>query len=83
MTELSKIIPESVAVDHIIKGELVTGTAANYGAFCTPELDIDALVWQRTEAGPAFHTPIDEVMDVLVATGERSRLRSEPFRLGR
>lgn len=71
MNELAKIAP--AAVDHFIKGELVAGDGADYGAFSTPALDIDSLVWQRTEAGPAFFTPIAEVMDVLVATGERMR----------
>jgi len=69
MTELARIAP--VAVNHFVKGEMIAGGEANYGAFATPALDIDSLVWQRTEAGPAFFTPIAEIMDVLVATGER------------
>lgn len=73
MTDCSTVASAAVAVPHFVKGELVSGDAMHYGAFSTPVLDIDALVWQRTEPGPAFSTPIDEVMDVLVATGERMK----------
>jgi len=73
MTDLSESIIRTVAVPHFIKGELVVGSDAQYGAFATPALEIDDLVWSRTEPGPAFGIPIDEVMDVLVATGERMR----------
>lgn len=76
MTDLAKIVPAAVAVPHFIKGELIWGDSVSYGSFATPKLDIDALVWQRTEPGPAFSTPIAEVMDVLVATGER--MQSDP-----
>jgi len=73
MTEQSRIAATTVAVPHFVKGEVVTGSDASYGSFATPALDIDALVWQRTDAGPAFYTPIDEIIDVLVATGERMK----------
>ena len=39
--------------------------------FATPRLDLDRLVWPRAEPGPAFDVPLAEIMDVLVATGER------------
>ena len=74
MNQSTKVASAAVAVPHFVKGELLVGgggKGAHYGKFCTPTLDIDGLVWQRTEPGPAFSIPIDEVMDVLVATGER------------
>ena len=45
-----------------------------YGAsgarFTTPKLDLDRLVWLRTQPGPAFDMPLAEIMDILVATGQ-------------
>ncbi len=64
-----------VSVPHVLQGEVVTGSANVYGPsgaqFATPRLDLDRLVWPRSEPGPAFDVPLAEIMDVLVATGER------------
>jgi len=64
-----------VPVCHVIKGQTVFGTELEYGParsrFATPALDLDALVWSRREPGPAFDVPLAEIMDVLVATGDR------------
>lgn len=64
-----------VPVCHVIKGQAVFGTELEYGParsrFATPALDLDGLVWPRREPGPAFDVPLAEIMDVLVATGER------------
>lgn len=66
---------QPVPVCHVIKGQAVFGTALEYGPagsrFATPALDLDALVWPRREPGPAFDVPLAEIMDVLVATGDR------------
>jgi hypothetical protein len=56
-------------VDHIVKGELIRGAEVNHGRFATPALDLDALVWPRSEPGPAFDTPLAEIADVLVQLG--------------
>jgi len=64
-----------VPVCHVIKGQTVFGAELEYGPprsrFATPALDLDALVWSRREPGPAFDVPLAEIMDVLVATGDR------------
>jgi hypothetical protein len=60
-----------VPVCHVVKGEAVHGRTLDYGRFATPALDVNALVWPRRESGPAFDTPLAEIMDVLVAMGER------------
>ncbi|GAA0333019.1 acyl-CoA reductase [Sphingomonas oligophenolica] len=73
MNDLASVVAPKVSVPHFVKGRLVVGEDANYGAFLTPALDIDALVWPRSEAGPAFSTPLKEIMDLLVATGERMK----------
>lgn len=62
-------------VPHVIKGEVVSGASHVYGPahaqFATPALDLNRLVWPRSEPGPAFDLPLAEIIDVLVATGER------------
>ena len=63
-----------VAVRHVVKGAIVLGAGEEFGPpgarFTAPALDLDALVWRRDEAPPAADIPVDEIMDVLVATGE-------------
>lgn len=56
-------------VHHIARGVPVTGGERSFGQFVAPALDLDALVWPRTEPGPAFETPVSEIMDVLVRLG--------------
>ena len=62
-------------VPHVIKGELLTGTTQEYGPpharFATPALDLNSLVWPRNQPGPAFDVPLKEIIDLLIATGER------------
>jgi acyl-CoA reductase LuxC len=65
-----------IEVRHIIKGRSVVGAEQSYGRFATPRLDLDELVWPRREPGPAFDTPVAEIVDVLVALGEW--LRADP-----
>jgi len=60
---------ERTAVPHVVKGLLVTGSEAEYGGFQTPAIDLDDLVWNRSEPGPAFETPIDDIIDFLVEVG--------------
>ena len=62
-------------VRHVIKGEVIDRPEVEYGPpharFATPALDLDSLVWRRDEPPPAANVPVDEIIDVLVATGER------------
>src|SRR6266403_1932754 len=62
-----------VPVCHVVKGKLVTGADQVFGRghtrFTTPALDLDSLVWSRREPGPAFETPLSEIMDLLAETG--------------
>jgi hypothetical protein len=75
--------PAPVPVCHVLQG--VTENAANGAAlsfgpaqapFATPKLDLDRLTWPRNQPGPAFDVPLAEIMDVLVATGQR--LKADP-----
>lgn len=62
-----------VPVCNVIKGEAVFGADLEFGPansrFSTPALDLNSLVWSRQEPGPAFDTPLSEIMDILVETG--------------
>lgn len=73
MTQMENPVAAAVAVPHFVKGSLIRGTEADYGRFVTPALEIDSLVWSRAEAGPAFSTPLAEIIELLVATGERMK----------
>ena len=69
--------PKGAQVVHVVKGEAYTTRDIQFGsgdkAFWTPKLDLRALVWARTEPGPAFDVKLSEIVDFLVATGEALR----------
>ena len=73
------VTPEAraLAVPHVIKGETRFGAINCYSsggtAFATDAIDLDSLVWPRTEPGPAFNTPVSEIVDLLVETGKALR----------
>ncbi len=67
------------AVPHIVKGRPVEGADVAHPHFTTPAIDVDDLVWSRREPGPAFDVPIDEVVDLLVAVGERLDPHTNPW----
>lgn len=62
-----------IPVGHVIKGAYIEGGDSVHGPanarFATPQLELNQLVWSRPEPGPAFETPIAEVINVLVETG--------------
>jgi hypothetical protein len=57
----------------VAAGQLVLGSDLEYrsgdSSFCTPELDLDALVLPRSQPGPAFDVPLSEIIAFLVETG--------------
>ncbi|CAN7529945.1 hypothetical protein LJR219_003742 [Phenylobacterium sp. LjRoot219] len=59
-----------------VRGKLVEGAEVRHKSrdlgvdFVTPAIDLDALVTPRTEPGPLFDVPLDEILDFLVASGE-------------
>lgn len=57
-------------VPHVVKGETIFGVEQNYGRFATPALDLDAMVWPRSEPAPARDVPVSEITDILVAVGQ-------------
>ena len=71
---------QPVPVCHVVKGKTIPGGELEFGPaqarFRTPRLDLDALIWLRTEPGPAFDVPLAEIMDLLVQLG--AWLTSDP-----
>jgi hypothetical protein len=84
-TDTSTAQDRLILVPHIIKGKLQTGGVVRHrsrdlGAdFATPALDLDGLVWQRAQPGPAFDTPIADIIDFLVEVGQRLDLATNPY----
>jgi hypothetical protein len=72
-------------VPHFIRGELVWGEEAEYQSrdfgvpFVTPELRLNELFPPRSEQGPAFDVPIDEIIDLLVETGKHLKLETNQY----
>ncbi len=68
---------EAIRVDHFVRGKVVEGGAVEYRsrdlgvAFATPELRLDDLVTPRSELPPLLDVPVAEIIDFLVACGER------------
>lgn len=64
-----------VRIPHVVKGEMFDDGAVEFGPadgerFATPALDLDALVWSRTEPLPLADVSVAEIVEVLVAVGE-------------
>ena len=63
-------------VPHVIKGETLLDariehrSRATGDVVMTPAIDLDTLIWPRRAPGPAFDTPIGEVVDFLAAVGK-------------
>ena len=70
-------VQDVIRVDHFIRGKVVEGGAVEYRsrdlgvAFATPEIDLDELVTPRAELPPLLDVKVDEIIDFLVACGER------------
>lgn len=63
-------------VPHVIKGvtqndaQVEHHSRATGDAVMTPAIDLDTLIWPRSQPGPAFDTPIAEIVDFLVEVGK-------------
>ncbi len=73
---MSSGIGSLVSIPHVVKGDVVEDPAVEFpgadgGGFATPLLDLNELDWSRTQALPAAEVPFAEIIDQLVATGER------------
>jgi hypothetical protein len=64
----------TVAVPHVVRGRVLEpygDDVVEYDGFVTPSLDLDELVWPRSEPGPAFDLPVDDIIEFLVLVGAR------------
>src|SRR5262245_5328995 len=74
-----------ILVPHVVKCRLLQGADTEYesrdlgATFATPKLNLDDLVWSRSELPPAFGVSIGDVVDFLVETGERLDLDHNVF----
>ncbi|MBB36933.1 MAG: long-chain-fatty-acyl-CoA reductase [Hirschia sp.] len=70
------IVGERILVPHVIKGETILKAEVEHKSrasgdiVMTPTIDLDSLIWSRQEPGPAFNTPIGEIVDFLVEVGK-------------
>jgi Acyl-CoA reductase (LuxC) len=85
-TEPAVARPENaLCVPHIVRGDLIDDCSQpqspgdSGAAFWTPGLDLDGLVLPRGALPPAYNLPTREVIDFLVATGERLDLDTNPW----
>jgi Acyl-CoA reductase (LuxC) len=74
-------VADLVSIAHVIKGEISIDPVVEYDGvdgerFATPAIDLDTLVWPRTEPLPLAEVPVAEIIELLVATGES--LRDDP-----
>lgn len=65
-----------VLVPHVIKGRTLLDAQVEHRSratgdvVMTPSIDLDSLIWSRREPGPAFDTPIMEIIDFLTEVGK-------------
>jgi hypothetical protein len=67
----------ALRVDHFVRGKVVSGGSVKYTSrdlgvdFVTPEIDLNALVTPRSELPPLLDVKTAEIIEFLVACGER------------
>ena len=75
----------ALIVPHVIKGETVIAAEVEHHSrgsreiVATPRIDLDTLVWRRTDSGPAFDTPVAEVIDFLAEVGRALDFDRNPY----
>lgn len=84
ITELSQE-QQCEAAPFFIQGKLVEGNDVVHRSrdlgvdFATPKLELNTLVSPRTEPGPLFDVKLGEIIDFLVACGERLKLEKNEY----
>jgi hypothetical protein len=85
MNANEKIDLPVLQAQHFIRGQLVEGATVchrsrDLGAdFTTPALDLNALITPRSELPPLLDVTLAEIIDFLVATGERMDVKRNPY----
>jgi hypothetical protein len=66
----------NILVPHVVKGETIIEARVEHRSraagdvVMTPQIDLDTLIWPRGKPGPAFDTPIAEILDFLAEVGK-------------
>jgi hypothetical protein len=74
-----------VRVPHVIKGETIIDAQVGHRSrgsgdvVLTPQIDLDSLIWSRRTPGPAFDTPIAEIVDFLAEVGKALDFDRNPY----
>jgi len=74
-----------VLVPHVIKGETIIDAQVEHRSrasgdiVLTPQIDLDSLIWSRRAPGPAFDTPIAEIIDFLAEVGKALDFDRNPY----
>ena len=74
-----------IKVPHFVRGKVVWGEDTEYLSrdfgvpFVTPKLVLNDLFPPRSEPGPAFDTPISEIIDFLVEAADRLTLEKNEY----
>jgi hypothetical protein len=75
----------TVSAPFFARGELIQGNDAVHRSrdlgvnFATPKIDLNRIVHPRTEVPPLLNTPLAEIIDFLVETGQRIADPNNPF----
>jgi len=75
----------AIEVPCILKGEVRFGSEVEHRlragstSVFTPTIPLNDLVWSRHELTPAFHTPIDDILDFLAEVGNQLDFDRNPY----
>ncbi|MFZ2238105.1 MAG: acyl-CoA reductase [Gordonia amarae] len=75
----------SLSAPFVVRGTLIEGVGQTHRSrelgvdFSTPVAKWDALTSPRSQLPPLLHTPLSEIIDFLVETGERLALDKNPY----
>ena len=67
---------DRMLVPHVMKGEVQLDPAVEHlsratgSSVMTPAIDLNRMIWSRSQPGPAFDTPIAEIIDFLAEVGK-------------
>ncbi len=76
-TELQNPVEVAISAPFFVRGKVVEGQdsvqrSRDLGVdFATPSINLDDLVYPRTEIPPLVNVPLEEIIDFLVETGQR------------
>ncbi len=85
VTAISPSTQTRIRVPHFVRGRVVWGDDTEYLSrdfgvpFVTPRLQLNELFPPRSQPGPAFDVPVEEIIDFLVETGQHLTLERNEY----